>query len=62
MTESRGLLPPDYHKDLPFEGGSEPVPQVKDPVPGPAVGAMHWTVILICALIVLFTVVWVFAF
>lgn|GEM_PF-4740720 len=56
---SRDFLPPDDHKDLPFEGGSEPVPQVKEEVPGPGWGAMHWAVIAVCALVVVLSLVWI---
>lgn len=62
MSESRGILPPDDHKDLPFEGGSEPVPHVRDPVPGPGMSLAHWTVIALCALIAVFSVIWIFGF
>lgn len=55
-------MQPDDHKDLPFEGGSEPVPQVKEPVPSPGLSAMHWVVIGVCALIAVFAVLMVFAF
>jgi hypothetical protein len=58
---SRGGLTPDDHKDLPFEGGSEPVPQVKEPVPGPGRSAMQYVVIGVCVLIALFTVLMLFA-
>lgn len=53
---------PDDHKDLPFEGGSEPVPQVKESVPGPGRGAMQYVVIGVCVLIALFSLLWVFGF
>lgn len=62
MKRTRGILPPDDHKDLPFEGGSEPVPHVSEPVPGPGTSLAHWLVIALCALIAVFAVVWLFAF
>ena len=57
---SKGGLQPDDHKDLPFEGGSEPVPHVKEPVPGPGRSAMHYVVIGVCVLIALFSLLWIF--
>ena len=62
MRESRGPLPPDDHPDLPMEGGSEPIPHVREGVPGPGVSLMHWMVIALCVLIVFFTVIWIFGF
>ena len=55
-------MKPDDHKDLPFEGGSEPVPQVKEPVPSPGLSAVHWIVIGACAVIALGSVLMFFAF
>jgi hypothetical protein len=55
-------MSPDDHKDLPFEGGSEPVPQVKESVPGPGRSAMQYVVIGVCVLIALFSLLWVFGF
>jgi hypothetical protein len=52
-------MTPDDHKDLPFEGGSEPVPQVKETVPGPGRSAMQYVVIGVCALVVIFSLIWV---
>jgi hypothetical protein len=52
-------IQPDDHKDLPFEGGSEPVPHVKEPVPGPGWNAMHWVVIGVCVVIAALSLVWV---
>lgn len=58
MTHSRDGLPPDDHKDLPFEGGSEPVPHVRESVPGPGLTTAHWLVIVLCVLIALFSLLW----
>lgn len=52
-------IQPDDHKDLPFEGGSEPVPQVKEPVPGPGRSAAQYVVIGLCVVIALFSLLWV---
>lgn len=49
---------PDDHKDLPFDGGSEPVPQVKESVPGPGRGVMQYVVIGVCLLVGVFSVIW----
>ena len=58
---SNVALKPDDHKDLPFDGGSEPVPQVREPVPGPGRSAMQYVVIGVCVLIALATVLMLFA-
>jgi hypothetical protein len=60
VPDNRPVLPPDDHPDLPFEGGSEPVPHVKEPVPGPGTTTMHWLVIAVCVLVALFAVMWLF--
>ena len=60
MRDDRSVIPPDDHPDLPFEGGSEPVPHVRDPVPGPGLALAHWLVIALCLLVALFSVIWLF--
>jgi hypothetical protein len=39
-------------KEPPFEGGAQPVPHQKDPVPGPARSAAQWITILLSLLVV----------
>lgn len=62
MSQTPGSLPPDDHKDLPFDGGSEPVPHVSEPVPGPGRSAAQWIIIGLCVLIALLSVMWIFGF
>ena len=47
-------------RDPPFEGGSQPVPQVPDPVPGPGRSFGQVVVIVIAVLVVAAAVVWFF--
>jgi hypothetical protein len=62
VRDDRSLLPPDDHPDLPFEGGSEPVPQLRETVPGPGLNLVHWLVIAVCLALAIFSVIWIFGF
>lgn len=48
-------------KELPFDGGSQPVPHQKDPVPGPGRSAAQIVTYAVCALVVVFVLVYIFA-
>lgn len=43
---------PDDHPEPPFEGGSQPVPQVRDPMPGPGRNAGQVITLVVAVLIV----------
>jgi hypothetical protein len=60
VKDQRSVLPPDDHPDLPMEGGSEPVPHVREGVPGPGASTMQWLVIALCVLVAVFSVMWIF--
>jgi hypothetical protein len=47
-------------KEPPFDGGSQPVPHQKDPVPGPGRSAAQWVTILLCVLVIAAIGVYIF--
>ncbi|HEX2209258.1 MAG TPA: hypothetical protein VHG93_16395 [Longimicrobium sp.] len=47
-------------KEPPFEGGSQPVPHQKEPVPGPGRGAARWLTIGLSVLVIGAILVYVF--
>ena len=47
-------------KEPPFEGGSQPVPHQKEPVPGPGRTAGQWVAILLSLLVIAAILVYVF--
>ena len=47
-------------KEPPFEGGSQPVPHQKDPVPGPGRSAAQWLTIILCVLVIAAIAVYIF--
>ncbi len=46
-------------KEPPYDGGSQPVPQQPPEVPGPGRSAMHIVVMVVAALVILGSVMWV---
>lgn len=65
---SDGRPPPDPQvktvaedrKEPPFDGGSQPVPHQKDPVPGPGRSAAQWVTIILCVLVIAAILVYIF--
>lgn len=47
-------------KEPPFDGGSQPVPHQKDPVPGPGRSVAQWVTILLSVLVVAAILVYIF--
>ena len=47
-------------KEPPFEGGSQPVPHQKDPLPGPGRSAAQVATIVLCLLVVAAILVYLF--
>lgn len=47
-------------KEPPFDGGSQPVPHQKDPVPGPGRSAAQVVTLVVAALVVLGALAWFF--
>lgn len=47
-------------EDLPFQGGSQPVPEHRPEVPGPGRSAMQYVVIAIAVLVILASFVFFF--
>jgi hypothetical protein len=47
-------------KEPPFDGGSQPVPHQKEPVPGPGRSAAQWITILLCVLVIAAILVYIF--
>ena len=47
-------------KEPPFEGGSQPVPHQKEPVPGPGRSAAQWITIVLSALVIAAMLVYIF--
>ncbi|HEX8391877.1 MULTISPECIES: hypothetical protein [Longimicrobium] len=48
-------------KEPPFEGGSQPVPHQKDPVPGPGRSVAQVVTLILCVLVVAAAAVWIFS-
>jgi hypothetical protein len=58
--------PPEHavaedRKEPPFEGGSQPVPHQKDPVPGPGRSVAQVVTLILCVLVVAAAAVWIFS-
>ena len=47
-------------REPPFEGGSQPVPHQKDPVPGPGRSAAQWITFVLSLLVVAAILVYLF--
>jgi hypothetical protein len=56
----RGEPVAEDRKEPPFDGGSQPVPHQKEPVPGPGRSAAQWVTILLCVLVIAAILVYIF--
>lgn len=56
----RGKTVAEDRKEPPFDGGSQPVPHQKDPVPGPGRSAAQWVTIILCVLVIAAILVYIF--
>lgn len=60
QIEPKGTHVAEDRKEPPFDGGSQPVPHQKDPVPGPGRSAAQVATLIITVLIVAALAVYIF--
>lgn len=58
--DPQGKTVAEDRKEPQFDGGSQPVPHQKDPVPGPGRSAAQWVTITLCVLVIAAVLVYIF--